>query len=215
MRLKEIIEGFYKKDHLLKRSIMVIIAVTVMGFALSFLLLVGWGTDPCTMMNKSIANTVGMSIGNWQAILNIFMLAFVIIFGGTNLGIGTIANMFLVGYSIDFFSWIWKKTLPIYMFDTLWVKLLVFVPALVVFVFAVAVYMDLKLGTSPYDAVPIIIADKLKKVPFTYIRIVYDYFVIGVGMAFGGRLEIGTILMAALLGPVISFVGKRIERFIK
>ena len=73
-----------------------------MGFALSWLLLVDLGTDPCTLLNQTISTRLGISIGNWQALFNTVLLIFVIIFGGRNLGFGTLANMFLVGYSIDF-----------------------------------------------------------------------------------------------------------------
>ena len=110
--MKEIIQGFYQKKHFWTRLILVIAAVILMGFALSWLLLVDLGTDPCTLLNQTISTRLGISIGNWQALFNTVLLIFVIIFGGRNLGFGTLANMFLVGYSIDFFSWIWAKVLP-------------------------------------------------------------------------------------------------------
>ena len=46
--MKEIIQGFYQKKHFWTRLILVIAAVILMGFALSWLLLVDLGTDPCT-----------------------------------------------------------------------------------------------------------------------------------------------------------------------
>ena len=47
--MKEIIQGFYQKKHFWTRLILVIAAVILMGFALSWLLLVDLGTDrvPC------------------------------------------------------------------------------------------------------------------------------------------------------------------------
>lgn len=210
--LKNIVKGFYKKDHLIKRLIMVVLAVTVMGFSLSFLLLVNLGTDPCTMMNKAIADRIGMTIGNWQALLNVLLLIAVLIFGGRNLGFGTLANMFLVGYSIDFFSWLWEKILPLEAFQLWSVRIGVFVPALVIFIFAAAVYMDVDLGTAPYDAIPIIVSSHLEKVPFKVVRIMFDFLVIGIGVVFGGRPEIVTVLIAMFLGPAIEFVGKYVER---
>lgn len=210
--LENIVEGFYKKDHLLKRFIMVVLAVTVMGFSLSFLLLVNLGTDPCTMMNKAIAARIGMSIGNWQALLNVLLLIVVLIFGGRNLGFGTLANMFLVGYSIDFFSWLWEKILPLEAFQLWSVRIGVFVPAFLIFIFAAAVYMDVDLGTAPYDAIPMIVSSHLEKVPFKAVRITFDFLVIGIGLIFGGKPELVTILVAAFLGPVIEFVEKYVEK---
>lgn len=102
-QVKEIIRGFYQKKHFWPRICAVLLAVITMGFSLSWLILVDLGTDPCTLMNCAISDTVGLSLGNWQALFNSVLLVFVIIFGGRNLGFGTLANMFLVGYSIDFF----------------------------------------------------------------------------------------------------------------
>ena len=129
--MKEIIQGFYQKKHFWTRLILVIAAVILMGFALSWLLLVDLGTDPCTLLNQTISTRLGISIGNWQALFNTVLLIFVIIFGGRNLGFGTLANMFLVGYSIDFFSWIWAKVLPADLFTSMGVRIAVLIPALI------------------------------------------------------------------------------------
>lgn len=210
--LKEIYAGFFEKKHFWPRLFVTVLAVIIMGFCLSWLLLVDLGTDPCTVMNNSIAKTIGWSLGNWQATLNIILLIIVVIFGGRNLGFGTLANMFLVGYSIDFFSWVWSMVLPAGLFDSMPVRIVVLVPALVVFVFAVAVYVDMNMGTSPYDAMPLIIAKRLPKVPFKVVRIAFDAVVTLIGILFGGTLGIVTVLMILTLGPVIEGVSKLISR---
>lgn len=212
MNLKSFIEGFYKKKYFWPRLAAVVLSVIVMGFCLSFLLNVAWGTDPCTLMNKSIAATIGISLGNWQALLNTVLLILVIIFGGRNIGFGTLANMFLVGYSIDFFSWVWRKTIPQGFFEPTSVKIMVFIPALIVFVFAAAIYMDMDMGTAPYDAIPFMISEKITKIPFRWIRMIYDFLVIGIGVIFGGGLQIVTVLMALMLGPVIGYIGNIINK---
>ena len=74
--MKEIIQGFYQKKHFWTRLILVIAAVILMGFALSWLLLVDLGTDPCTLLNQTISTRLGISIGNWQALFNTVLLIF-------------------------------------------------------------------------------------------------------------------------------------------
>ena len=107
--MKNFIQGMYQKKHFARRLISVILAVIVMGFALSWLVLVNFGTDPCTSMNLAISGRLGMSLGNWQALLNCLLFIIVILWGREYIGFGTLANMFLVGYSIDFFSWVWPS----------------------------------------------------------------------------------------------------------
>ena len=190
------------------RMVIVILATILMGFCLSWLLLIDLGTDPCTMMNQAISSKLGISIGNWQAGFNIVLLIIVIIFGERNLGVGTLANMFLVGYSIDFFTWIWKKTLLQEIFTLWYTRAIILIIAIVIFVIAAAVYMDVHMGTAPYDAIPVIISARLKKVPFKIIRMTFDFVVMIIGALFGGSIEIITILMVLGLGPVISAVGE-------
>ena len=51
-----------------------------------------------------------------------------------NIGLGTIANMLVVGYSCDFFSMIWNRILPSAFFANIWLRVVVAVPALIIFV---------------------------------------------------------------------------------
>lgn len=197
----------FKKENFWLRTCIVVPATIIMGFALSWLLLVNLGTDPCTMMNNAISSKIGWSLGNWQALLNVILLVFVIIFGGRNLGIGTISNMFLVGYSFDFFSWVWQQVLPEGAFESWTVRIIVLFPAVIVFVLAAATYMVVDMGTSPYDAISIIVSSHIKKVPFRVVRITYDFLVIGIGFCFGGKIQIVTVIMAITLGPVVGWLG--------
>ena len=203
--MKKFIQGMYQKKNFGVRLTAVILSVIVMGFALSLLVLVDLGTDPCTSMNLAISEKLGMGIGNWQALLNTIIFVFVIL----------LANMFLVGYSLQFFSWVWDKILPAGLFDSMAVRILVLIPALAIFVVSAAVYMDVKLGTAPYDAIAFIIAKWMPKVPFRLIRMAFDFTVIVIAFLFGGKIGIVTILMGFTLGPVIGAVGEKIGRFIE
>lgn len=221
---KDFFTHMYRRKNFVPRLILVLVAVILMGFCLSWLVLCGMGTDPCTMMNLAISNKLGMAIGDWQALLNIILLVFVVIFGGRNLGFGTLANMFLVGYSLQFFSWLWGIVLPAGVvtdgvFTSMALRIGVLIPALIGFVIVAALYMDVDLGTSPYDAIPYIIWKAIEKhvkaVPFRFVRMGYDILVVIIALLFGGKLGIVTALMAFVLGPVIDFVGKQLQKVIE
>lgn len=132
--MKEIWQGFFQKKHFGIRFVTVMLAVLGMGFSLSFLLLVDLGADPCTMMNRAISMKLGMTFGNWQALLNVILLVIVVIFGGKNLGFGTLANMILIGYYADFFMWIWNQVFPENLFQSMQVRIGVLIPAIIVFI---------------------------------------------------------------------------------
>lgn len=238
-RIKNILIGFVKGKNLKKQLPPMLIGVFMMGFSLSWLGMVDWGTDTFTNMNIAIANKVGLTLGTWQLILNIVLLIMVVILGADNFGFGTIANMVLCGYLYDFFSWVWKQVLPkcvpegflvittadngkqsaVISSDYLVAKIIIMVAALAIFVFFAAMYMDSGLGVSPCDAIPFIIYTNIKKkidkTPLKLVRIVYDVILILIAWAFGSKWYIVTILMAFTLGPVIEFVGKRINKWFK
>lgn len=211
--MKEIWQGFFQKKHFGIRFVTVMLAVLGMGFSLSFLLLVDLGADPCTMMNRAISMKLGMTFGNWQALLNVILLVIVVIFGGKNLGFGTLANMILIGYYTDFFMWIWNQVFPENLFQSMQVRIGVLIPAIIVFILSAALYMDVDMGTAPYDAIPIIISDHLPKVPFKVVRMCFDCIVTILGLVFGGKLGIMTVIMVLTLGPVIQWMGNILKKY--
>lgn len=193
-----------------KELFWLILSVVTMGFCLSFLNQTSFGTDPCTMFNLGMSKMLGLSLGNWQALLNCILFIFVFLFAKDQIGWGTLANMFLVGYSFDFFSWINSMILPADFFQPMLNRILITIPALAVFVIAVAVYIAIQQGTSPYDAMPFIIHNKLKKVPFKLVRMGWDITITICGVLLGEKIGLITIVMAFTLGPAISFAEKHI-----
>lgn len=156
-----------------------------MGFAISWLVPCRFGVDGFTALNLAISKKTGLSFGTWQAVLNCILFLIVIIVGRQYIGLGTVANMLLVGYTCDFFSWVWDMVLPPDFFETLWVRCVIAVPALLIFVIATAVYMDMGLGMAPYDALPFIVQKNRKRVPFRAVRISFDLGGIVIGYLFG------------------------------
>ena len=196
----------------IKRIIVCFLAVFGMGFFLSFLMLCGLGTDPCSFMNKSISLRIGMMFGTWQLIINAVMLLIVIFWDRSSLGFGTVFNMVLVGYYVDFFDWVWSNTIPAHIFTDNVTRWPVFLGALLCFIISAAVYINSDMGVAPYDALPKIITqkvtDRFPKVPKMLIRMAWDFAAILVGILAGGTPVVGIVLMAVFLGPAISLVGR-------
>ena len=217
--MKAFLRGLYDMPHFGKRMILCFVAVVFMGFGVSWLSFIGWGTDPCSVMNFAISEKIGWSFGNWQAFLNVLLFLIVIWRDKKKIGFGTLFNMFVVGYACDFMTWLRNRLWPDLTLDLIWVKILVMLVVLAIFVFAAAVYMSVELGTAPYDALPYIISDLLPKVNFRWVRIAWDVTmtIIGIciGGIFSGKFGVVTAIMAFALGPVIGLVGEKIKPFIE
>ena len=136
-----------------KSFFMMIIAVILMGMCVSMLVLSDMGTDPYSAMNY----------GNYQLISNLVLLVIVVIFERNLIGTGTLGNMILVGYSADFFTWVFKNVFHVPAHLGMGARITFLVPGLIIFVIMAAVYMQSGHGTAPYDAVSFLISDKIKK----------------------------------------------------
>ena len=210
------IENFWKRIGIMLPS------VFFMGFTLSILIEVGWGTDPASFFLLNLSNLIGFSFGNTQVIVYSCMFLLVFIFGSQYIGFGTLANMLLIGYISDFFRFIWNKIGYSNLIDTNFsIQLISFILALLVFVIVAAFYINSKTGVAPYDALPQIISDALPKIPFAPLRIVYDLSFVLFGFIFSlfasNGLQgsvIGSIALSILIGPTITLVGKLIKKII-
>lgn len=210
-------------DHFWKKFILMTSGIFLMGFFLSFLIVADFGTDPYSFMNINLSRTLHLSLGNWQLIFNILLFVVVFLFGSEMIGFGTIFNMVFIGYVADFFCALWEK-LGLYLWvenSALWIHILFFFGALLLFVIVASLYMNAEMGLSPYDGTGKIIANCFSKVPFFIVRIAYDLMAILIGYVAGlfnpegvqGSI-IGGIAMAFLLGPAITLVGKFVRKYI-
>lgn len=147
----------------------------------------------------------------------LFILEF--IFGRKYIGLGTILNMFLLGYAITFFTWLFEKIglKPTELdFKTLFSdvpKLLILlaklIGALLIISLGLSLYQGGNMGIAPYDSIPIIVSTKTK-IPFFWCRIALDGICFVITLILGGRFGIATILTVFCSGPFITMFDKLI-----
>ena len=196
-----------------KRFAVMMCGIVGMGVFLSFLLEVNYGTDTCAFMNSSLSGHFGISFGTMMICSNLIFFIPEIIWGRKYIGLGTIANMTLIGYISDFCRMLERKFLPDVLFEGTYYRPVVFIVALIPFLISIALYMNADMGLAPYDSVPKIISERFH-FPFSPVRIVWDFCAIMLGIAVGGHLNIGTVVLAFTIGPSATFIGKRMERIL-
>lgn len=208
--LRKLYRHLFCQPHMERRIPVLLISVVLMGMCIAFFEKTRVGTDPCTVFNLSMAQNVlhWQNLGTWQLLFNLVLLAVILLLReGRCIGLGSLANMVVVGYSRDFFKPIVEMLLPGEV-DSLLLRGAVFVPAMAVFLVAVAFYMVVELGTAPYDAMPQIIARRLK-LPFVWVRVTYDIAITTIGFLLGGQVGVFTVLSCFFLGPVISAIAAK------
>lgn len=193
-----------------KKVLITLISVIFMGISLSVLSIIDYGMDSFTYMNVSVSNKLGWTLGNWQMVLNILMFIPVIIWGRKQIGIGTVLNMVLVGYTVDFCMEIWDIVSIEKILNDGAGKIIMMLMALVIFIFSAATYMSANIGTAPFDALPMMFSEKFSNIPFKIIRFVWDLSAVAIGFIFSGKVGIVTILMVLFLGQSVEIVQNKI-----
>lgn len=212
------LKDFLIKPPFLKRFMLMLIGVIVMGICVSVLKLTHFGTDPCSATNFGLCKLTGLSFGTIQVITASIYFLIVIFFDYSKLGLGTIGNMFVVGYVADFASYITNDVLGITQIDSLMWRIVVMLITVFIFVIAVALYINAGLGAAAYDVIPNIIFEKIsrhKKIPYKVIRMGFDLFFTILGFALGGEAGVITVLMMLTLGPIIEYVSKIVGKILK
>ena len=208
----------YFTKEMVKRSIVVVLSVALMGVGVQFLNRTNLGPDPFSAMNYGVSAMLGLTFGTYQLLFNAALFLFLVLQDRKLFGIGTIANMVIVGYSADFTGWILDRAgilMPENM--TTGIRLAVLVPALLIFILAAAMYINCGVGTSPYDALPQLIHKKLENVwkkeyPFKITRILYDGTATVIAFLVKGGAGVVTVLMVFTLGPAIDFVAGLVRK---
>lgn len=200
-----------KRPRMERRVPALLVAVTLMGLGVAVFNLLGFGTDPCSVMNLGLSRRLGIPFGTLQLLINCVLFVFVIRYDPGRIGLGTLANMVLVGYAAQFFmaviDWI-----PALSALTLAARVVIFVPTLAVFLTAASTYMCVDMGVAPYDAVPQIIA-KRRNWPFRWVRMAWDFAMMLGGWLLGSAVGLVTIGTTLFLGPLVAWMAGYVKRF--
>ena len=187
-------------------------SILAMGFCVAMFKLTGVGTDPCSCMNLGISGMLGISFGTWQMTLNFALLLIVLRFAPERISLGTLVNMIFVGYIAEFFMALLGGLIPPQGLS-LAMRALLFAPAMALFLLAASVYMSVDLGCAPYDALPIILAARTKRLSYRTIRMMWDLGALSIGFVLGATVGIATVITGFCLGPAITAVGARLQGF--
>lgn len=187
---------------------MMLVSMLPMALGATLFLLSGFGNDPFTGMNLAVAAFCKAALGPTQLCVNVLLFALVLLFDRKLFGLGTIINMVVIGYLIDFFKWLWLCVSP--MPEALWLRALLLVGGVLVLSFGAALYFTADMGIAPYDATGFVVC---ARTPLAYApsRMLTDLACVTVCLLFGGVVGVGTLVSALFLGPFITFFRKHVS----
>lgn len=191
-----------------KRILMTVLGVSVCGFSVGLFSYSDFGMDPFQVLAHGLWNLTPISFGLFYVILNAIMLVAIFIVNKRKIGLGTVINLFLIGYISEFSEYLLRQ----YNAEpSLAFRIVIITIAVIVMCFASAIYFTADLGVSTYDAIALTIDERTSdKIQFRMIRIATDVICVIVGVIFGAKAGVGTIITAFFMGPLISFFNKTV-----
>ena len=190
-----------------RRILMTISGVLVAGFSVGMFNFSAFGMDPFQVFAHGVWEHINIGFGTFYMILNLIMLIFIFIIDKHKIGLGTVINIFLLGYVVEFTSWFFATRIPN---PSIWIRILFLVVGIIILCFGSSLYFIGDLGVSTYDAVALILSEK-KVARFQYCRIGSDLICTIIGFLLGATVGVGTLVTALFMGPIIAFFNKLIS----
>lgn len=216
--LAQYFRGWIDHPHLARRIVIAVLSTMMMGVCILAFEWLEVGTDPFSCVCLGVRDLTGIDLQVLQPIVHGVTLCIVLFVARDMFGFGSLANIFLVGITHDLI-WIhlMNRTMP--PMPETGMRILLFIPFAALFLVSVSFYVAADLGTSPYDAAPIIISRKLwqdpPRISSTVVRIAWDAFFTLVGVLLAGPFGAVTMACVLFLGPLITWISGKLKRFIE
>lgn len=191
-------------------SFISLFGIVLIGFGAALSEKMSMGLDPFTALNRGASSLLGFDLGSYQLGVNLLVLVIIFLMKRSLIGWGTIYNMVLVGYLIDFFQWLFDLVIDVDQMS-LMLRVLVTVLAIGFFTLGVATYTETDLGVAPYDAIAPLIVDRTGW-SYTPVRVTQDILVVIGAYLLGGPVGISTVITGFFCGPLISFFSKKVSK---
>jgi uncharacterized membrane protein YczE len=176
------------------RVIQLLGGLLLFGASLALLVRSRLGLDPWDVFHQGLAVQSGIPIGTVTILVGAVVLLLWIPLGQRP-GIGTIANVILVGLSLD-------ATLAVIPAPAdLGVRWAYLVVGIVLNGIATGAYIGAALGPGPRDGLMVGIANRGHSL--RVVRTAIELTVLVIGWLLGGTVGVGTVLFAVTIGPIV------------
>lgn len=189
-----------------RRIFMTVAGVLISGFSVGIFNFSLFGMDPFQVLAHGLWNLTSMGYGTFYMIINLVMLIGIFFLDKTKIGLGTVINIFLLGYVVEFSSWLFNTAIPD---PSFLLRSAALVVGILIISFGSALYFTGNMGVSTYDAVALLMSEK-KIAKFQYCRIATDLICTLSGFLLGATVGVGTLITAFFMGPIIAFFNKHV-----
>ena len=174
----------------LRRVVMTVAGVTASGVAVGFFNYSAFGMDPFQVLAHGLWNLTPIGYGTFYTIFSLLLFVFTLVMDRKKIGLGTVINMFLLGYITEFFSWLFATLFP---GGGFFFRLIMLLIGITIMCLAASLYFTANMGVSVYDAIALCLSERTP-IKFQYCRIGSDVVCVVVGFIFGAQVGLGTVI---------------------
>lgn len=160
------------------------------------------GLSPWDVFHQGVSNITGLTMGQVSIVAG-FIVVLITVFLKLEIGLGTVANMIIIGFFIDaimYFEIIKSSTNYIS-------GVLMMISSLLVMAIGSYLYIGCERGCGPRDGLMVALVNLTGK-SVGLIRFCIELGVLVIGWILGGTVGIGTIIIVLGIGPCVQLVFK-------
>jgi uncharacterized membrane protein YczE len=172
------------------------------GAAIAMMVRADLGLGPWDVLHQGLSVTTGITIGAAAVLvgLGVLLLWFPL---RERPGIGTLANVLLVGAFIDLTLALTRDP------STTWLRWTLLATSIPIFSVGVALYIGAGVGSGPRDGIMTGLARR--GVPIALARTLIELTALGAGWLLGGTVGLGTVYFALGTGPLLHVLIPRLR----
>ena len=178
-----------------RRVIQLLAGLFLYGAGCALTIEAGLGVDPWTVFAEGLSIHTGIGIGWITNILGFFVLLLWIALRQKP-GVGTIANILLVGTSMQATLWLVPPAAGLLS------QIALLLGGILLVALASGLYIGARFGPGPRDGLMTGMNSRLGW-PIWLCRALVELTVLLIGWLLGGTVGIGTVLFALLIGPLV------------
>lgn len=190
-----------RKNFPFRRTAVMLPGLVLLSAGLALFKLSATGNDPSTAFVLAVGGKLHLDLAVMLPLCNALWFIAELLGGRKYIGIGTFANWLGVGPMASLFITLLSPLLPETM--TFGIQLLIVVIGIPILCLGCSMYQAANLGIAPYDALAMILEDRLP-LPYFWCRIIVDSICALCAFLLGGVIGLGTLVCALGLGPIIT-----------
>ena len=179
-----------------RRVAQLLVGLFAYGFAIAMMIRAALGISPWDVLSQGIVLHTGL---NYAVITNVVGALVLLLWIPIRQkpGVGTVANVLLIGPSIEVGLWLLPTP------DDLVPRILLFLGGLVLLAVATGLYIGARFGPGPRDGLMTGIHRRTGW-PIWIVRTSIEVTVVAIGWLLGGNVGLGTVAFALLIGPMVN-----------